>query len=265
MTSIHIQSKSLPSTVPVARTDASRRALLVCGVGSSLLYAAMLVFIPMLWDGYSSAEQAVSELSAIDTPTRTVWVPLGIVYTVLVTAFGFGVWGAARGNRALRVVGGLLVAYGVIGLGWPPMHQREVLAAGGGTLTDTLHIVWTIVTVLLMLLAIGFSVAAFGGRFRWYSIASLVILLVFGSLPWMYATGIEANTPTPWIGVWQRICIATYLLWVVVLALVLLRRRAPVRLTTAAMDTRRSTQFSLREMLIIRRQRRVIAQNQRTS
>ena len=230
MTSIHIQHESVPS-VRVPKTSVSRRALLVCGIVSSLLYAAMLVFIPMVWDDYSSAAQAVSELSAIDAPTRALWVPLGFVYTTLVMAFGFGVWSVARGNRALRIVGGLLVVYGAIGLGWPPMHQREVLAAGGGTLTDTLHIVWTIATVLLMLLAIGFSVPALGKRFRLYAIASLVILLVFGSLPWMYTAGIETNTATPLVGVWQRICIATYLLWVSVLALVLLRRIAQVRLT----------------------------------
>ena len=226
MTSIHIQSEPVPSSVRVTKTSASGRVLLLCGIVSSLLHTAMLVFIPMVWNDYSSASQTVSELSAIDAPTRALWVPLGLVYTVLVMAFGFGVWRTASGNRALRIVAALLVAHGAIGLGWPPMHQREVLAAGGGTLTDTLHIVWTLATVLLMLLAIGFSVAAFGTRFRWYSIASLVILLVFGSLPWMYTSGIETNSATPLVGVWQRICIATYLLWVVVLALVLMRRNA---------------------------------------
>ena len=55
------------------------------------------------------------------------------------------------------------------------MHQRAVLAAGGGTLTDTLHIVWSVVTVLLMMLAIGVAAAASGKRFRLYSIATIVI------------------------------------------------------------------------------------------
>ena len=143
----------------------ARKALLVCGILSSLLYVAMNVFIPMQWEGYSSASQTVSELSAIGAPTRPLWVPLGTVYTLLVAAFGWGVLASSRWNRPLRVAGGLLVAYGVIGLAWPPMHLREVLAAGGGTLTDTMHIVFAMVTVLLMLLAIGFGAAAFGKRF----------------------------------------------------------------------------------------------------
>lgn len=202
-----------------------RKALLICGILASVLYVAMNVFVPMQWEGYSIASQTISELSAIDAPTRSLWVPLGRVYAVLVAAFGLGVWLSARGNRPLRVVGGMLIASGIIGLFWPPMHQREVLAAGGGTLTDTMHIVWTMVTVLLTLLAMGFGAAAFGTRFRVYSIASMVILVAFGALSGMDAPRIQANLPTPWVGVWERINAAAFVLWFVVLAIALLRRR----------------------------------------
>src|SRR3954468_22254949 len=121
----------------------ARKSLLACGVAASLLYVAMNVFVPMRWDAYSSSSQTISELSAIDAPTRSLWVPLGIVYTLLVATFGVGVWNAAQGNRQRRVLGALFVANGLIGLAWLPMHQRAVLAAGGATLTDTMHIVWS--------------------------------------------------------------------------------------------------------------------------
>jgi Protein of unknown function (DUF998) len=202
-----------------------RRALLACGVLSSLLYVAMNVFVPMQWEAYSSASQTVSELSAIDAPTRPLWIPLGLAYTLLVGAFGWGVLASAGRNRRLRVVGGLLVAYGVVGLAWPPMHLRETLAAGGETLTDTMHIVFAMVTVLLMMLAMGFGAAAFGKRFRRYSIATMVILVTFGALTSMDAPKLQANLPTPWMGVWERINIGVFLLWIVVLATLLLRGR----------------------------------------
>jgi hypothetical protein len=202
-----------------------RKALLACGILSSLLYVAMNIFVAMQYPGYSSASQTVSELSAIDSPTRPLWVPLGIAYTLLLAAFGLGVWESAGRNRPLRVVGSLLVASGIIGLVWPPMHQRAVLAAGGGTLTDTLHLVWSAVTVLLFMLEIGFGAAAFGKRFRLYSIATMVILVVFGALVGTGAPRVGANLPTPWIGVWERINIGVFLLWVVVLAIALLRAR----------------------------------------
>jgi hypothetical protein len=196
-----------------------RKVLLLCGVLSSLLYVAMNIIAAMLYEGYNSASQTVSELSAIGAPTRPLWVLLAIQYTLLASAFGLGIRESAGRNRPLRVVGGLMIAYGVLGLFWPPMHLRGIEP----TLTDTMHIVFSMVTVLLMMLAIGFGAAALGKRFRLYSIATLVILVVFGALTGLDAPGIAANLPTPWIGVWERINIGVFLLWVVVLAGALLR------------------------------------------
>lgn len=203
--------------------------LLICGILSSLLYVAMNIVAVMRYEGYSSVSQTVSELSAIGAPTRLLWVLLGIPYTLLVTAFGLGVWKSAGRNRSLRVVGVLLVSYGALGVFWAfaPMHLR----GAEFTLTDSMHIVLGAVTVLLMLLAIGFGAAALGKSFRLYSITSLAILVGFGALTGVEAPRIAANLPTPWIGLWERINIGAFLLWVVVLAIVLLRRRgseAPV-------------------------------------
>ena len=202
-----------------------RKALLVCGILSSLLYVAMNVIGAMQYEGYSSISQSVSELFAIGAPSRPLWVLLGILYQVLMIAFGWGIWVSAGHNRPLRIVGGLLLAYGVIGLAGPfaPMHQREVLAAGGKTLTDTMHIILTIVAVLIMLLALGFGATAFGKRFRIYSIGTIVLLLVFGALTGLDGPRISTNLPTPWVGILERINIAGFLLWIVVLAIVLLR------------------------------------------
>jgi hypothetical protein len=199
----------------------SRRILLGCGVFASLLYVFATVFVALQWRDYSSASQTVSELSAIGAPTRSLWVSLAIPYTLLMGAFGYGVWMSADRNRPLRITAGVMVVYGVLGLFWPPMHLREVLAAGGGTLTDTMHIVFAMVTVLLMVLAMGFGAAAFGARFRLYSIATMAILAVCGAMSGTDAPRLQVNLPTPWIGVWERINIGVFLLWVVVLAVTL--------------------------------------------
>jgi hypothetical protein len=196
-----------------------RRGLLACGVLSSLLYAAMLIFVPLRWPGYSSAAQAVSELSAIDSPTRSLWVPFGALYTVLVSAFGVGVLLAAGKQRALRVAGSVLVIYGILGLFWPPMHLRGTQP----TLTDTLHVVFSVATVLLMLSAIALGAAALGKAFRAYSIATLAVFVLFGTLTFLQAPRIAANLPTPWLGVWERVNIGAFLVWVVVFATVLSR------------------------------------------
>jgi hypothetical protein len=168
----------------------------------------------------------VSELSAIDAPTRPLWISLGLLWTSLYAAFGWGVWRSAGPSRAVRVVGVAIIFAGLIGLFWPPMHQREVLAAGGASLTDTLHLVWTAINGVLTLTAMGLGAAAFGARFRLYSIVSSVILVAAGTATSLDAAEVQSNLPTPWVGVWERINIGAWLLWIGVLAVLLLRRTA---------------------------------------
>ena len=200
-----------------------RKYLLYCGLAASLLYIAMNIFILFLDKGYNWVTQTVSELSAVDAPTRPLWFPLGIIYTLLIAAFGWGVFQSADRKRFLRIVGVLLIINGLIGLTWSPMHQREVLAAGGGTFTDTWHIVMSIITVLLMFLSIGFGAADFGKEFRFYSIATIIIFIVFGILTFTEAPNIDKNLPTPYIGLWERINIAAFMVWLLVFSIDLLR------------------------------------------
>jgi len=222
-----------PGTSVTRSRGSTLSVLLICGIVASLLYVAMNVFIPQQWQGYSLASRVISELSAIGAPTRALWVPLGIAYGALMIAFGWGVRTSARGNRPLRIAGTLILLYSIIGLAWPPMHQREVVAAGGATVTDTLHIVWSAAWVAFMLAAIAFAAAALGKRFRLYSIATLAILLAFGTLTGLDAPRLSTNLPTPLIGVWERIQIGVVVLWDIVLAIALLRRRAAVSPPTA--------------------------------
>src|SRR5688572_24411162 len=123
-----------------------RRALLMCGVLSSMLYVAMNIVVPMQWPDYNWTSQAVSELSAIGGPTRSLWVPLAVAYGLLVIAFGFGVRSGGTRNNSMRLAGLVLIIYGLIGLAWPPMHARGTATS----LTDTLHIAFAMVAVLLM-------------------------------------------------------------------------------------------------------------------
>ena len=201
-----------------------KKYLLTCGVLSSLFYIAMNALIPLLFDGYSFRSHTVSELSAIGAPTRQLWVWLAFVYMLLFAAFGFGVLKSSIENRHLRTLAIIIFVYCVWNFYWPPMHQRVVIAAGGGTLTDNLHIGWAIATVLFMMLMMAFGSAAFGTRFKIFTIATWVVFIVFGLLTGMEAPGISQNLPTPHIGIWERINIAAFMTWVVVLASVMLSK-----------------------------------------
>jgi len=232
-------------------SETVRKAFIFCGILSSLLYVAMNIFIPMAFNGYDSAAQTVSELSALGVPTRALWVTLGILYTLLIVAFGSAIiWSAPR-NSHLRNTGWLILAYGFISLFWPlaPMHQREALAAGQGSLTDTMHIVLAIITVCLMMAAISFGAMSFGKQFRRYSIATILVLIFFGTLTFTNANKLEANLPTPGMGIWERVSIGAYLLWIIVLGILILaaqernsmvRHKKTVRSKTIVKETNKT-------------------------
>lgn len=202
-----------------------RKILLICGIASSLLYMAVTAYVATQWNGYSSLSQTISELSAIGAPTRSLWLWLVWPYTLLTLAFAAGVWMSSGSNRALRIAGALLIAYGALGFVWPfaPMHLRQAIAMGAGNFSDTMHIMLGAVSVLLMFAAIVAAATAFGSAFLIYSIVTVAILILFGALTFTGAPHLAKNLPTPLLGLWERINIGVFLLWVVTLATLLLR------------------------------------------
>src|SRR5690606_14647530 len=66
---------------------------------------------------------------------------------------------------------------------------------------------------------------AFHGRFRVYTIATLVFTTALALTSIWYVTEFIANRPTPWMGIVERTGQYVMNLWYAVLAVMLLRRR----------------------------------------
>lgn len=198
-------------------------ALLYAGIVASLWYAAVNVIVPLHDASYDWQSQTVSELSAIDAPTRDLWVWLCAPYGFLMGAFGWGVL-RMRGST-LAWAGWILIASAVVGAFWPPMHQREVLAAGGGTATDILHIAftmfWGMASFAVMILA---SIEDKRATFRAFTAAMAAATIFFGILTGIQSPDMQKNLPTPTLGAYERIGIAAYMFWVIAFAATLLVR-----------------------------------------
>jgi len=182
----------------VIRHSMIRKVLLVCGHHR---FAALRRFRHTrchVLGGLRYTAQSVSELRAIGAPTRHLLVPLLVIYSVLEITFGLGVWGAAGQKRASRITGVLLIGLGVVDLvvaPFFPMHLRGT----EGTLTDTMHIILTSVTVLLILLIIGLE------PLQTKVVPPLLVRYTLDPhrewcLAFLDAPQIAANLPTPWIG-----------------------------------------------------------------
>jgi hypothetical protein len=199
------------------------QTFLYCGLISSIWYIIINIVVPYWYPGYNIQTQTVSELSAIDSPSRSLWVALCIPFTIMFIAFGIGVWASAGNRRVFRIIGALLIADAMLGIFWPPMHRREVIAAGGGTMTDTLHLVWTYVHLAFILIIIILAAINLNRRFQVYSILTILIFIVFGVLTSIEAPGLQKNEPTPYIGIWERVNMLAYMTWISVFGLVLLK------------------------------------------
>ncbi|HEY7270540.1 MAG TPA: DUF998 domain-containing protein, partial [Dehalococcoidia bacterium] len=164
---------------------------------------------------------------AIGAPTRPYVLTAVTVTGALSVAFAAGVWRAAAGQRLLQAIAVLLFLNAAVNLALTPfgsMHQREVLAAGGGTFSDTLHLATAGLNVFTFFAVMLAGAAALGGRFRIYSLVTVALLLVFGGITSLSAADVASNDPTPWLGITERVSAYGWMAWVAVLALVLIRR-----------------------------------------
>ena len=203
----------------------SRKLLLACGIVSSMLYVATDIVGARLWDGYSYIDQTISELAAIDAPSRPVAAALFMVYGLLLIPFAAGFLASAGRSRNLRIAAIAFAGIPIVGMisSFFPIHVR----GGDWTINETMHSVLTAITVVLILTSMTFAARAAGRRFFLYSVVTIATTLIFGAVSGWIGRALTDNLPTPWIGIMERISVFGYLAWVAVLAVVLMRRPGP--------------------------------------
>jgi hypothetical protein len=206
------------------RTRVSK-AFLACGLLYAALYAiANDVVAAAIYNGYSRVNQAISELSAKGAPSKAFLNATTPLFVLLLAAFGVGIWRSAR-KSALRVTGALLVVQAAMMPLWllAPMTGRTDMVEGTLPANDLGHFILTGVTVVLFLLQMGFGAASFGKRFRLYSVATALAALIFGILTSVQTSGIASGGTTPWMGLFERVNVGAWLLWLSVLAIATMR------------------------------------------
>lgn len=204
-------------------SDRVQKILLICAFPASLLKIGTDILAGFLWEGYNFTSRSISDLSAIGAPTRPLVVPLDLMADIFLTAFALGVWLLASGNRALRITAGMLIGNAVfllIGVFFP-FHLNEAISS----VTNTTNTIIIGVSVLFLLLAIGFGSAAYRNWFRFYSIGTFLVFLVEDIWATWATPFVLAGQRGPLVGIQERTMLYGYLLWIVVLAVVLLQSK----------------------------------------
>jgi hypothetical protein len=228
---------AIASTPSISKTAMGARTrgmvwvefLLLGATLAAVLYVVADTIAALRYSGYNYADQTISELSAVGAETRSLWIPFGVVYSLLTLAFAFAVLNSPDRRRRVRVVGGASLLIGVIALAvWPfaPMHQREVLAAGGGTFSDTMHIARGMIDTLLLFTAMVAGAGAFGRRFRLYTIVTIVVVLIAGAVTGIESPRLADDASTPGLGIAERVAIFSSMFWLGAFGIALLRERS---------------------------------------
>jgi hypothetical protein len=201
----------------------TRKFILACGIISSVVYFSADLVGAFSWNGYSMRDQTVSELFAIDAPPRIIVILSFNLYAFLIYAFGVGLWKSAGADRSIKVAGLFLIikeVLGIVGTWFFPIHLRGI----PGNYSDTMHGIITAVGVLCIAVSMGFSAYALGKYFRIYSILTMIIFIVCGVWAGTYADNLGQNLPTPGMGILERANIYLFLLWVIVLSVIQIRK-----------------------------------------
>ena len=198
-----------------------RKALLACGVASSLVYLSADVIGAFQWAGYSYTGQTISELAARDAPSYATVAPLFALYNALIVAFAIGVM--ETDARRIRWAGVSLAGIGVIGIvaAFFPIQTR----GHEWTVNETMHVILTAMTVVLILASMMLGAGADGRVFRIGTGIAAAVVAGCGALAGVMGKDLAEHPVTPLIGVIERLSVFTYLAWVAWLAVVLARRR----------------------------------------
>jgi hypothetical membrane protein len=202
--------------------------LLICGILSPVLYGISDVLAGIRWETYSFRDQTISELGAIGAPSRPLFAVLLLLVYGLMVAFGAGIWKSAGGNRRLHIVGGLLVALGVMALTVGQLAAMHLRGTEQG-MAGAMHLLEGMAAMLMTFTAMGIAATVFGTRFRVYTIATIVLSLWFGAWAGLEFPRVEQGLATPWLGVKERIFWYGYQSWFIVLALTVLRQRIELK------------------------------------
>lgn len=172
------------------------------GVISLLSYAAAVVFSPLAYPGYVWTQQAVSDLSAANAPSRQLWEQLSSLYALcgVVSVTMACVFVQGRLNRKLRLAIYLFAAMNWIsaaGYASFPLTQSGY----AGTLQDVMHMVVTAAVVGLSIASLVLFIVGGLRKRRYVSLGVLAAVALAVMMIGSIGTGLA---PLSMFGVFER-------------------------------------------------------------
>jgi hypothetical membrane protein len=206
-----------------------RKTLLYCGLIAPVLYIITAIVGAALRNDYSHIVNAISELLSNGAPNKAALDIVFNVYNALLLAFAIGGFIALKNAaRICRVAMGIFIAIQVLSFSWGffPMDPLGAPATFAGTMHNVLGGVVALATIVMpLLMGLGLRHREDFQNYARYSYISSAIIFVSG------ITGVLLSSQGFLVfGLFERITIGTYEVWIFVTALNLLKMAQDNRL-----------------------------------
>jgi len=193
------------------------RIVSLFGFIASVFYFLHIILGRMYYNGYDPLSQAISDLTALNSPSKNIASIFSFIYGVFNVIFVIGFYKYFKGkiNRIVTFGSGIfcnMVLITFFGYTFFPLSG----AGYAGTFQDTMHIAVTIVVVILtiitiMLFSIGFLKTK---KYKYIGITSIIafIFLIIGAM-------LINILPKEYFGIAERINVYTVIIYTGILSL----------------------------------------------
>jgi len=197
----------------------------IFGIIGPMLYAVAVIFGAVLRDDYSSLADTISALTSDNAPNLLLMDVLFGLYNISIIVFGVGAFRDSSVNLTKKYTAAtfMIVLIGVLGLLMLVFTQPVPIT--NVTTEGTIHLILAGVSSLITMIAILLIGLVYWGNkqmrsFAIYSFISDIIILISGG---MAAVSIGGNNG--YGGLFERITIGFFLLWVIVFSYVILKKK----------------------------------------
>jgi len=203
-----------------------RKTLVSCGIAAPVMYiVTAIVGAALRPNDYSHIINAISELISNGAPNKAVLDVVFNIYNALLLAFAIGAYSVTKNMpRLTQISMGILIGIQVLSFSWGffPMDPLGAEVTFAGTMHNVLGGVVALATIIMpLLMGLGVRRLDDFSRYASYSFISSAIIFVSG------LTGvILAGQGVQLFGLFERITIGSYEVWIFVTALNLLKVKA---------------------------------------
>lgn len=194
----------------------------IFGIIGPVVYILAVFIGGALRHDYSALYNSISELSMTNAPNKLLLDVLFGIYNLFMIIFGLGAYLDTKINsKKYNAATIMLIVIGILGLMVLVFTQDP--RGAPETLNGILHIVLSGITAALTIISVilvGLSFKSFINMklFSWYSYITGTLIFIFGGAG---AASIANNSPIG--GLFERITIFLFMIWVIILSYILLK------------------------------------------